>query len=534
MKMVSYRGKFFTDSGIEVKKAYTPDDLKDANYLKIIGNPGEYPFTRGIYPDMYRASPWTKRQYGGYETAENTNKRLKFHLEHGASVVIALDLPTQLGLDSDNPIAEGEVGKVGVAIDSLKDLEDLFEGIPLNIAKRIHTTANAISAIWISMLIALAEKQRVSTSDFEISLHNDILKEYVARGTYIFPIRPSLKIAVDVIQYCTERTPNWCPLTVCGYHMREAGANAIQEMAFTIANAIAYIQNSIERGMEIDSFASQLQFQLSASMDLFEEVSKFRASRRLWAKIMKERFGAKDPKSMSLKIYGVTSGASLTAQQPLNNIVRIALEGTAAVLGGVQNLLTLCMDEGYSIPTEEASRVSIMTQHIIEHESGITKTVDPLGGSYYVEALTNTFEEEILKYIDKIEKMGGAVRAIENGFFQKEIAENAFKQQKEIESGERVIVGLNKYKIEEEVPIKMFKVDPKIQKKQMDRLKEVKKNRNNDRVKKILKNIKDSANDGENIVPSILNAVKEYATIGEITDSLKDIFGEHREEMISI
>ncbi len=522
--------RFVTKSGILVEEVHTPSHLARIGFEfeKDLGEPGEYPFTRGIYPGMYRKNPWLMAQYSGFGSAEETNLRLKELLKKGTTALnIALDLPTQLGYDSDHPLADGEVGKIGVAIDSLRDLEDLFDGISLSKIKNISCIANAISPIMLSMFILLGEKQGVDPKEYSVYLQNDILKEFGARGTYIFPPLPSLKLSVDVLEYCTDNYPNYNTISFCGYHFREAGGNAIQELAFTLANAIAYIEEALRRGLEIDSFARSFTVFLGSSIEIFEEVAKFRAMRKLWAKILKERFHAKDPSSLKIPIRAYTCGSTLTRQQPLNNVVRTTLEALSAILGGVQLLVVSSLDEAYSIPTEEYQTLALRTQQIIYHESGVRKTVDPLGGSYYLEFLTKEIEDRVEDYLNRILAMGGAIEALEKGFIQKEISSSSYEQQKKIENGEEVIVGLNLYRDEKTMELKdIFRTNPLSQQRQIERLKRLRQDRDNDKVKQLLKKVRIEALNGGNMIPSIMDAVKEYATIGEICDELRQVYGE--------
>jgi len=524
-----------TVSGIPVKRVYTPADLEEIgfDYEKDLGEPGHYPYTRGIDPEMYRKDYWIMGQYAGYGSAEEANQRYKFILEQGGTgFSIALDLPTQIGLDSDHPLAQGEVGKIGVAIDSLQDMEIIFEGIPLDRVRHIRTSACSIGPIALAMFLAVMEKQGVSPHRCSIILQNDVLKEYPVRGTQIFPSRPALKFAVDAIEYCARELPTWQPLMVSGYHFRDAGANALQEIAFTYANAIAYIEETLKRGVNIDQFAPIIRLHFCASMELFEEIAKLRAARRMWARLIKERFKAKDPRSWIFRHHSGTLGGNLTAPQPFNNIVRVTIEALSAILGGSQSLRTSSMDEAYAIPTDEAERLAIRTQQIIAYESGITKTVDPLGGSYFIESLTSRMEDEANHYLQRIEAMGGAIAAIESGFIQREVDENAYRVQKEIEKGERTVVGLNKFRTEEKVSIKTFKSNPQTTGRQIERLKKIKAQRNTGEVQAGLSEVRKAAERDENLVLLILRAVKSYATIGEICDVLRGLWGESRPQVV--
>jgi len=519
--------QFTTNSGVPVERLYTPADVQ-IDYLNDLGFPGEYPFTRGVQPTMYRGRLWTMRQYAGFGTAEESNQRYKYLLANGQmGLSVAFDLPTQIGLDSDSPLAEGEVGKVGVAIDSLADMEVLFDGIPLD---KVSTsmTINAPAAVLLAMYIAVAEKQGVPSYKLQGTIQNDILKEYVARGTYIFPPGPSMRLITDIFAFCEEHVPKWNTISISGYHIREAGSTAAQEVGFTLANGIEYVRAAINAGLKVDDFAPRLSFFFNAHIDFFEEVAKFRAARRLWARIMKEHFGAKNPKSWMLRFHTQTGGSTLTAQQPLNNIVRVTLQAFAAVCGGTQSLHTNSWDEALCLPTEESVRVALRTQQIIAYESGAAETIDPLAGSYYIEHLTNTIEAEAKAYIDKIEAMGGAVKAIEAGYMQREIQEAAYRYQRQVESGERIIVGVNKFTVEEEPPKNLLKVDPKVQEAQIAKLRKLKAERSQAEVDARLADLRAAAQSTANLMPPILAAVKAYATLQEICDVLRDVFGEYQ------
>jgi len=515
-----------TSSGIEVNLLYTPEDIKGVDYLNELGFPGEYPFTRGVYPTMYRGRNWTMRQYSGLATAEESNARYKFLLEGGQTgLSVALDLPTQMGIDSDHELAEGEVGVVGVSIDTLKDMELLFEGIPLN---KITTsfTINATAAILLAMYIAVGEKQGVPPEKLGGTIQNDILKEYVARGAWIFPLEPSVRLIGDTIEYCMENIPRFNPISISGAHFRGAGANAIQEIAFTFCDAIVYVDSMLKRGIDVDKFAPMLSFWFTTNIDFFEEIAKFRAARRLWANIMKERYGAKNPRSWMLRFGTSILAVSLTAQQPENNIVRVACEAMAAVLAGVQSLFTASYDEAYSIPTEEAAQIALRTQQVLAYETGITRTVDPLAGSYYVEYLTNRLEEEITKLMEKIEDLGGMVEMIQSGYVQREITNMAYEHERNIKSGEKVMVGVNRFVVDEkERELSLYEMDPEVSKKQIARLQRVKAERDNKHVGATLEKLRLVAEGKQNIMPSLIDAVKAYATIGEITDVLRNVFG---------
>ncbi|WP_297548084.1 methylmalonyl-CoA mutase family protein [Thermococcus sp.] len=526
--------KFMTDDGFEIKRLYTPADLgEDWDYLEKLGFPGEYPFTRGVYATMYRGRFWTMRQYAGYATAEESNKRYKYLLSQGQTgLSVAFDLPTQLGYDSDHPMAEGEVGKVGVAIDSLWDMEILFDGIPLD---KVSTsmTINSTAANLLAMYILVAEKQGVTQDKLRGTVQNDILKEYIARGTYIFPPQPSMRLTTDIIMYCAENIPKWNSISISGYHIREAGANAVQEVAFTLADGIEYVKAVIDRGMDVDKFAGRLSFFFNAHNNFLEEIAKFRAARRLWAYIMKEWFNAKNPRSMMLRFHTQTAGSTLTAQQPENNIVRVAIQALAAVLGGTQSLHTNSYDEALSLPTEKSVRIALRTQQIIAYESGVVDTVDPLGGAYYIEWLTDHIYEEALKYIEKIQKMGGMMRAIERGYIQKEIADAAYKYQKEIEEGKRIIVGVNKFQTDEPIEVEILKVDPSIRDKQIERLKKLRSVRDSKKVEESLDKLRNAAEtEDENLMPYIIGAHRHLATLGEVTDVLREVWGEYRAPLI--
>lgn len=524
--------KFETTSGMVIDTVYTPDDLVDFNYETSLGYPGEYPFTRGIQPTMYRGRLWTMRQYAGFGTAEESNRRYRYLLEQGQTgLSVAFDLPTQIGYDSDHPLAQGEVGKVGVAIDTLQDMEVLFDQIPLD---KVSTsmTINATAPILLSMYIALAKKQGVDPAKLEGTIQNDILKEYIARGTHIFPPRPSMRLTTDIFAYCSQNLPRWNTISISGYHIREAGSTAAQEIAFTLANGIAYVQAAIDAGLNVDTFAGRLSFFFDSHNNLFEEVAKFRAARRLWAKIMRERFKAKDPRSWMLRFHTQTAGCTLTAQQPYNNIVRVAIQALAATLGGTQSLHTNSYDEAYATPCQEAVTVALRTQQILAYENGIADVVDPLGGCYFVEALTDTLEKEANQYITKIDSLGGAVAAIEQGFQQREIQESSYRYQKQVESGQRTIVGVNKFVSPSPKIPGLLRVDAAQEKKQLARLAQIKKDRDNARVANSLKNLEMVARGTENTMPAILECVEAYATLGEICDVLRKIFGTQKEYLV--
>jgi methylmalonyl-CoA mutase N-terminal domain/subunit len=523
---------FKTSSEIEIKRVYTPADTENLNYDNELSNPGEFPYTRGVQPTMYRGKLWTMRQYAGFGTAEESNKRYKYLLEQGQTgLSIAFDLPTQIGYDSDHALSEGEVGKVGVAIDSLKDMEILFEGIPLD---KVSTsmTINSGAAVLLAMYIVLAEKQGVSLDRISGTIQNDILKEYIARGTYIFPIEPSMRLITNIFSYCSKNVPKWNTISISGYHIREAGSTAVQEVAFTLADAIAYVDAAIKAGLDVDDFAPRLSFFFNAHNDLLEEVAKFRAARRLWAKIMKERFNARNPKSLMLRFHTQTAGSTLTAQQPENNVVRVAVQTLAAVLGGTQSLHTNSKDEALALPTEDSVRTALRTQQIVGYESGVTETVDPLAGSYYVESLTNSIEANALEYIKKIDEMGGAAKAIEKGFMQKEIQDSAYRYQMEVEAGKKIVVGMNKFQIKEESKPNLLRVDPMVGEKQKGKLAELRKERNGNTVNEALKALKTAAASDENLMPYIIDAVRVYATLGEICGVLREVFGEYQQSVL--
>ncbi|MBX6395256.1 MAG: methylmalonyl-CoA mutase family protein [Alicyclobacillaceae bacterium] len=530
-KFPERKESFVTSSGIPVKRLYTPettDEQQLQHYMDKLGFPGEYPYTRGVQRTMYRGRFWTMRQYAGFGTAEETNRRFRFLLEQGQTgLSTAFDLPTQIGYDSDHPMARGEVGKVGVAISSLADMEQLFEGIPLD---KVTTsmTINAPAAVLLAMYIAVAEKQGVPKEKLGGTIQNDILKEYVARGTYIFPPKPSMRLITDIFAYCSEHVPNWNTISISGYHIREAGSTAVQEVAFTLSNAIAYVQAAIDRGLDVDTFAPRLSFFFNAHNHFFEEIAKFRAARRLWAKIMRERFGAKNPKSWQLRFHTQTGGSTLTAQQPDNNIVRVTIQALAAVLGGTQSLHTNSRDEALALPTEESARIALRTQQIIAYESGVADTVDPLGGSYYVEALTDEIERRAMEYIEKIDAMGGAVRAIEMGYMQQEIRDAAYRTQMAVEKGEEIVVGVNAFRVEDEPQPELLRVDPNLGKRRAEQLAQLRAGRSQKDVEEKLAALKGAAEGTENLMPYILDAVRVYATLGEICDVLRDVFGEYK------
>jgi methylmalonyl-CoA mutase N-terminal domain/subunit len=524
---------FSTLSEIPLKRLYTPEDVKRQEYMKDLGFPGEHPFTRGLHATMYRGRLWTMRQFSGFGTAKQTNQRFKYLLKEGETgLSIAFDYPTIMGYDSDHPMALGEVGQCGVAVSSLKDMEVLFDGIPLD---KVSTsmTINGPAAMLLAMYVAIGDLQGVPREKLDGTTQNDNLKEFFAQKLCIFPPKPSLKLSTDIIEYCARHLPNWNPISISGYHIREAGSNAVQELAFTLADGIAYVESTIERGLKVDEFASRLSFFFASHNDFFEEIAKFRAARRLWARIMKERFNPKSPRSLWMRMHVQTSGCTLTAQQPANNITRVAFQSLAAVLGGTQSLHTNSFDEALALPCEDAVRVALRTQQLIAHESGVADTIDPLGGSYYVEYLTDEMEERAMRYIDRIEAMGGVTSAIEKGFLQKEIADSAYKYQKEIERKQRTLVGVNDYTVEKDwIPIELLRVHPKVEKEQLDGLQKMKKERDSRKVKEALDKLHDEADKDRNLMPTIIEAVKAYVTLGEITEVLRTVFGEYRESIV--
>ena len=520
---------FKTTSQIEMERLYTSLNTDDIDYCRDLGFPGEYPFTRGVQSTMYRGRFWTMRQYAGFATAEETNKRYKYLLDHGQTgLSVAFDLPTQIGYDSDHSLAQGEVGKVGVAIDTLKDMEILFDGIPLD---KVSTsmTINSTAAILLAMYIGVAEKQGVKAEVLQGTIQNDILKEYAARGTYIFPPLPSMRIITDIFAYCKDHIPRWNTISISGYHIREAGSSAVQELAFTLTDGIAYVEAAIKAGLDVDSFASRLSFFFNSHNNFFEEIAKFRAARRLWAKIMKERFGAKRDESCMLRFHTQTAGCTLTAQQPDNNVVRVAFQALAAVLGGTQSLHTNSRDEAFALPSEDSVMIALRTQQIIAYESGAADVVDPLGGSYALEVLTNEIEKKAMEYIEKIDSMGGAIKAIEAGYIQQEIGDSAYQYQKEIEAKKRIIVGVNQFQVKEEPLQNILRVSPEAEKYQREKLSRIKKERDQGKVKDVLAVLKKTAEGTENLLPPILEAVNAYASLGEISDTLREVFGEYRE-----
>lgn len=530
-KFPERKKEFKTSSGIPIKRLYSPSDMEGFDYDEKLGYPSQFPYTRGVQPTMYRGRYWTMRMYAGFGTAEESNKRYKYLLESGGSgLSVAFDLPTQMGYDSDAGIAQGEVGKVGVAIDSLADMEVLFDSIPLD---KVSTsmTINAPASVLLAMYIAVAEKQGVSPDKLRGTIQNDILKEYSARGTYIYPVKPSMRLITNIFEYCTKYVPKWNTISISGYHIREAGSTAVQEVAFTLADGIEYVKAALNAGLDIDDFAPRLSFFFNAHNNFFEEIAKYRAARRMWAKIIKERFHAKNPKSMRLKFHTQTAGSTLTAQQPENNVVRVTLQALAAVLGGTQSLHTNSKDEALSLPSEISVRTALRTQQIIAYESGVTDTVDPLGGSYYIEALTDKIEKEASALIKKIDDLGGAAAAIEKGYIQKEIMQAAYDYQKKVDSGENVVIGVNKFTEKEDPPKGLLKVDPQVGVKQVEKLKKLKAERDNTKVQKTLNDLKKACPTNENLMPYILDCVRSYATLQEICDVMRGVFGEYKQSV---
>ena len=513
----------------EVPVNFSPENTREIDYEKDLGDSGDFPFTRGIYPNMYRGRLWTMRQYAGYATAEESNARYKYLLAQGTTgLSVAFDLPTQIGLDSDEPFALGEVGKVGVAIDSLEDMERLFADIPL---AEVSTsmTINATAAILLSLYLAVARKQGVPFNKVRGTLQNDILKEYIARGTYIYPPAPSLRLVTDIFAYCAREVPNWNTISISGYHIREAGSTAVQEVAFTLADGITYVEAALAAGLAIDDFAPRLSFFFNSHNNLLEEIAKFRAARRLWARIMRDRFRARDPRSLMLRFHTQTAGSSLTAQQPEVNVVRTTIQALAAVLGGTQSLHTNSMDEALALPTEAAARVALRTQQVIAYESGVAETADPLGGSYAIEHLTDEIEEGALEYLKKIEGMGGMLRAIETGYVQREIQESAYRYQKAIEKQEQIVVGVNRFQVDEEAPVNTLRIDPALEQAQVARVRALRERRDSQRATAALKTLEQAATTDENLLPRILECVEAYATVGEISNTLRRVWGEYRE-----
>ena len=529
-KVAKATAKFPERKNFEAQRLYTPLDIEDFDYGEKLGFPGQYPFTRGVQPTMYRGRLWTMRAYAGFATAEETNARYKYLLEAGQTgLSVAMDLPTQIGLDSDHELSHGEVGKVGVAIDSLADMEALFDGIPLD---KVSTsmTINGPAAVLLAMYVAVAEKQGVKPEALKGTIQNDILKEYIARGTYIFPPRPSMRLITDTFEYCSKNIPKWNTISVGAYHIREAGASEVQEIAFAFANAMAYIDAAIKAGQKVDDFAPGISWIFTAGLDFFGEVAKFRAARRLWARIMKERYGASVPKAQMLRVHVHTAGSVLTAQQPLNNVVRITWQALSAVLGGIQSMACCAYDEAIALPTEESATLALRTQQLLAYESGVTDTIDPLAGSYYIETLTDKFEKEAYDYIDKIDRMGGAVAAIEQGYMQQEMAAHAYEYQHEVELGKRTVIGVNKFNDSKKLAEQdVLTADLSVGERQIARLEKMKAARDNEAVKAALKKLREAAKGTENLMPYLIDAVKTYATLGEICGVLREEFGEYKQ-----
>ena len=523
--------EFTTISGIPLERLYTPLEVASLDYLSTLGFPGAYPFTRGVQPSMYRGRYWTMRQYAGFGTAEESNQRYRYLLNQGQTgLSVAFDLPTQIGYDSDHPMAEGEVGKVGVTIDSRRDMETLFEGIPLD---KVSTsmTINATAPMLLALYVAVAKGQGVDAKLLQGTLQNDILKEYIARGTYIYPPEPSIRLVTDVLAYTKDHLPKWHPISISGYHMREAGCTAVQELAFTLANGITYVEAALRAGLTIDSFASRLSFFFGVHNDFLEEIAKFRAARRLWARIMRERFQAKDPRSCMLRFHTQTCGCTLTAQQPENNIVRVTLQALAAVLGGTQSLHTNALDEALALPSEMAARIALRTQQIIAHESGVANVADPVGGSYAIEGLTVRLEEEAQAYMQNIETMGGMLRAIEQGYVQQEIQRSAYEYQRSVERHQTVVVGVNDYAMPEERPLELMRLDPRATEAQLEKLSELRRHRDQSQVTAVLDRLREAARGTTNLIPLVLEAVECDTTLGELSDALREVFGEYREKV---
>ena len=524
--------KRFSTTGLPLETVVTPEDLRGWDAERDLGYPGEFPFTRGVYPTMYRGRLWTMRQYAGFGSAAESNRRYRYLLEKGQTgLSVAFDLPTQIGMDSDHALAQGEVGKVGVAIDSLEDMQTLFEGIPL---ERVSTsmTINSTAAILLALYVAVAKQQGANLARLSGTVQNDILKEYIARGTYIYPLRPAMRIVTDIFAWCRRELPNWNAISISGYHIREAGSTDAQEVAFTLANGIAYVEAAVAAGLQVDEFAPQLSFFFNAHNEFLMQIAKFRAARRLWARLMRERFGARDPRSMMLRFHAQTAGSALTAQQPENNLARVALQCLAAVLGGCQSLHANALDEALALPTEEAALLALRTQQIIAHETGVANTVDPVGGSYAIEKLTNEIEEAARDYIARIDAIGGMLRAIETGYVQQEIQKSAYEYQQAIERDEQIVVGVNRFRAEREQPIPTLRIDPEIERSQVARVRALRVRRDAARVGAALEEVERRARGGENLMPAILAAVEAYATVGEISDALRRAFGEYRESVV--
>ena len=519
-------------TGLPMEVLFSPENLDGWDPERDLGYPGQFPFTRGVYPTMYRGRLWTMRQYAGFGSAAESNQRYRYLLARGQTgLSIAFDLPTQIGMDSDHSLAQGEVGKVGVAIDSLEDVQALFDGIPLD---RVSTsmTINSTAAILLALYVAVARQQGANLARLSGTIQNDVLKEYIARGTYIYPVRPAMRIVTDIFAWCRHETPNWNPISISGYHIREAGSTEVQEVAFTIANGIAYVAAAIETGLQVDEFAPQLSFFFNAHNELLMQIAKFRAARRLWARTMRDRFGARDPRSMMLRFHAQTAGSSLTAQQPENNIIRVALQCLAAVLGGCQSLHANALDEALALPTEDAALLALRTQQIIAHETGVVNTVDPVAGSYAIEKLTDEIESGAQDYISRIDGMGGMLRAIETGYVQREVQKSAYEYQQAVDSGEQVVVGVNRFQTEAEAPIPTMRIDPEIERAQITRLQALRARRDSGKSDVTLKEIESRARSGENLMPAILAAVEAYATVGEISDALRRAFGEYQESVV--
>lgn len=530
-KHAERRDEFYTSSEIDIQRLYDPSDVASNAYEEQLGYPGQYPYTRGIQPTMYRGRFWTMRQYAGFGTAKATNERFRYLLEQGQTgLSVAFDLPTQIGYDADHPFAAGEVGKVGVSISSLEDMRTLFEQIQLD---QVSTsmTINAPASVLLAMYMVVAEEQGVSWNRLRGTIQNDILKEYVARGTYIFPPRPSMRLITDIFAFCQAQVPHWNTISISGYHIREAGSTAVQEVAFTLSNGLAYVQAAVDSGLDVDDFAPRLSFFFNAHNNFFEEIAKFRVARRMWAKMMKERFGAKDPKSLQLRFHTQTGGSTLTAQQPDNNIVRVTLQALAAVLGGTQSLHTNSRDEALALPTETSARIALRTQQIIAHESGVADTIDPLGGSYYIESLTDEMEQRAWQYIERIDAMGGSVAAIEQGYMQREIHDSAYRTQQAIERGDEVVVGVNRFKSEGDPEPELLRVDPSIGVEARERLAKWRAQRNQDACDAALADLRTAAHGDANLMPFIIQAVRAHATTGEICDALRAVFGEYQAQV---
>jgi len=523
------REDFKTSSGIELPVAFSPANTETIEYDRDLGEPGEFPFTRGIRPNMYRGRLWTMRQYAGYATAEESNARYKYLLSQGTTgLSVAFDLPTQIGLDSDDPLASGEVGKVGVAIDSLEDMLRLFDGIPLDEVST-SMTINATAAILLCLHLAVARQQGVSFEKINGTLQNDILKEYIARGTYIFPPEPSLRLITDTFAFCAREVPKWNTISISGYHIREAGATAVQEVAFTFADAIAYVEAALKAGLEVDDFAPNISFFFNSHNNLLEEIAKFRAARRLWARLMRERFQARDPRSLMMRFHTQTAGSTLTAQQPEVNIVRTAIQALAAVLGGTQSLHTNAMDEALALPTEDAARLALRTQQVIAYESGVADTVDPVAGAYAIEELTTEIERRVVDYLDKIDALGGTLHAIETGYIQREIQNSAYEYQRAIETNDAIVVGVNRFESEDERPIKTLRIDPTMERDQIERVRALRARRDANATETALAQLEEAARGTENVLPRILDCVEAFATVGEISNRLRAVWGEYRE-----